>query len=800
MSESPSVNPETPTPQEPPRPRGGRAWWQWVIGIGFILAGAGSYALRWVEKNHPEWLLTIAASETLPLKLPPDTKTVETVPVSPGSLEGMNVLLITMDTTRADRLGYYGNGDIETPAMDALATGGVFFSRAITTSPTTLPSHSSILTGLFPFHHGARMNGQTRLAPEHETMAEILGAKGYKTAAYVSAFVLAKEFGTAQGFEVYDDETERFDDAPIHREAERRGDITTDRALEWLKGNAKDKFFLWVHYYDAHAPYELKPGFEKRYEDNAYHGEIAFIDSQVRRLTDFLKSSGTREKTLIVLVGDHGEGLGQHREWAHGILLYDPTMHVPFLLNCPGKIPANLHIAKEVCVVDVLPTVLSMLGIASPAAVEGTNLCTEWDEARPIYGETAEGFNQYGLAPLLSVRSNRIKYIYAPVPELYNLASDPDEDNDLAPASADTAKKMYRQLQKFFGVDLDKASSVANIVQLSGEDAEKLAALGYVGSGLSVEPGSGPLPNPKDVMPIINELELAMDIRTIEERSVAIQKMEALAEKHPEVYAIHHKLADLYYRENQFFMAQAAVQRALDVHPDVTMNLVLLARTHMNLKETEKAIAAYRRAIDSASKKGAIISELGRYLLVSGRVEEAIRELQAAFELMPNDWDTVEPMVDAMQRSGRAKEAEGMLRARLGTSPDFVSVRAALAGLLADTGAKAEALTILEAGLALNPQQPELTNALVEIVIDPTHGEPGRVIEAVARMERVCTELTEPDARYLYTLSMAYMRQGKAEQAVAVARQALEVARKTGRSRLATKIERELQLLQNASP
>ena len=789
-----------PAPQQGPKPaRGGRAWWQWVIGIGFILAGAGSYALRWVERNHPEWLLSVSATSTIPLKLPAGTKTVETIPVAPGSMDGLNVLLITLDTTRADRLGYYGNADIETPAMDELATGGVFFSRAITTSPTTLPSHSSILTGLYPFHHGARMNGQTRLAPEHVTMAELLGAKGYKTAAYVSAFVLAKEFGTAQGFSVYDDETVRFDDAPVHREAERRGDVTTDRALEWLRGNAKDKFFLWVHYYDAHAPYELKPGFETRYEGNPYDGEIAFIDSQIRRLTDFLNSAGLREKTLIILVGDHGEGLGQHREWAHGILLYEPTMHVPLLLNCPGRIPPNLHIDKEVCVVDVLPTALSMLGVESPAVVEGTNLCAAWDEARPIYGETAEGFNQYGLAPLLSVRSSRLKYIYAPVPELYNLSSDPDEETDLTSAEAQTAKKMYRELQKFFGVDLDKASSVANTVQLAGEDAEKLAALGYVGSGLSVEPGSGPLPNPKDLMPIINELELAMDIRTNEERSDAIRKMEVLADEHPDVYAIHHKLADLYYRENQFYMAQATVLKALDVHPNVTMNLLLLARTHMNLKEAEKAIAAYRRAIDSAAKKGAIISELGRFLLVNGRVDEAIRELQAAFELMPNDWDTVEPMVDAMQRTGRADEARQLLQAKLDANPELIGVRAALAGLLAGTGAKSEALALLESGLAVDPRQPDLSNALAQILIDPVYGEPSRVNEAVARMERVCAEMTEVDPRFLYTLSMAYMRQGKPEQAITVARQALDAARKVGRTRLASKIERDLQMLQTSS-
>jgi len=785
--------------QDSPRPRrGGRAWWQWVIGIGFILAAAGSYAIRWVEKNHPEWMLAMSAEETVPLRLPAGTQTVDTVPVSAAALKDLNVLLITMDTTRGDRLGYYGNSAVKTPALDELATGGVIFSRAITTSPTTLPSHSSILTGLYPFHHGARMNGQTRLSPEHETMAEILGAHGYQTAAYVSAFVLAKGFGVAQGFTTYDDETERFDDAPIHREAERRGDITTDLALGWLKAHQSGKFFLWVHYYDAHAPYELKPGFEEKYVDNPYHGEIAFIDSQVRRLTDHLKASALQEKTLIVVVGDHGEGRGQHREWTHGLLLYEPTMHVPMLMNCPGKIPPKLHVGREVCIVDVLPTLAFMLGVPAPAAVEGVNLCSNWDAGRPIYGETAEGFNQYGLAPLLSVRVDGKKYVYAPIPELYDLRSDEDEANDIAQTDPQAAAKLHAQLQAYFGVDLDKASSVQGTVQLAGEDAEKLAALGYVGSGLTSSSGSGPMPNPKDIMPLINELEVAMDIKSIEDRPIAIARLEALAAEHPDFYAAHHKLADLYYREGQYFLAQSSLERALAIHPDVTMNLVTLARCHMNMKDTEQAVAVYRRAIESTSSKAAIIAELGRLLLVSGRTEEAIRELRAAFELMPADIETVEPLVEAMQRVGHGLEATVLMRQKLDERPELIAVRAALAGLLAKDGKLPEALSLLEAGLVANPDHPDLTNALVQILIDPAHGDASRVGEAVARMERVCSEMKEVDPRYLYTLAEAYVRQGRPTEAIDTARTALEAAQKAGRTRLASKIERDLAKLESA--
>lgn len=782
MADTPPNN----TPEAPRRSR--RAWWQYVIGIGFILAGVGSYVLRWAEKNTPDWYLRLATVDTVPLRLPPGTKTVETVPVERGALSGFNVLLITMDTTRADRLAYYGNDKIETPALDKLAAGGLYFSRALTTAPTTLPSHASILTGLWPFHHGARLNGTTMLTEDKLTIAEILRDRGYATAAMVSAFVLDHTYGVAQGFGVYDDEVTHFDDAPLHREAERRGDLTTDRALEWLKSKQDAPFFLWVHYYDAHGPYEPPGEFAKKYETMRYDGEIAFIDSQIARLSRHLSDAGLREKTLVVVVGDHGEGLGQHREWTHGLMLYDPTMHVPFILNCPGKLPAGLHVAREVSVVDVLPTVLSMLSVDIPVC-DGVDLTKPWPADRSIYGETSEGFNQHGLSPLLCVWNGRYKYIYGPVPELYDISADMDETRDLAAADAQTAEQLKQQLQRLYGKDLAKAMNVESSDHFGSEEREKLAALGYISAGLSSIPKSVQLPDPKSAMKIINRMERILAVQTDAERRDAIAKMEELAQEHPDFYSIYKYLGDLYYREQEYFKAQQVIEKALEIYPDVPSNLLLLARTQYLTGDFEQAVETYKHTATVSSEKFTPLAELGRLLLERRRFAEGVEQLEAAFLLRPNDGPTIEVLVLALQRLGRTDEAIGMLEGRLAQDASLVQARCALAQLRAAQGRTVEAMALVEAGKAQSGDLPDYANVIALILTHPEHGDSARLTEAVSLAERACRETRNENPRFLHTLATAYARAGRTDEAIQAAERAMAIATEAQMPRVANAIK-----------
>ncbi|MBL8851835.1 MAG: sulfatase, partial [Planctomycetaceae bacterium] len=286
-----------------------------------------------------------------------------------------NLLLITLDTTRADRLGCYGYDGAKTPTLDALANSGARFSRAYATAPLTLPSHATMMTGLYTPEHGLRTNGKGRLHSEIPTLAESLQQAGYRTGGFVGAFVLDAEFGLNQGFDEYDadlSQSRRTDD-PLHRE--RPGNAVVDRALAWLGADANEPFFCWVHLYDPHFVYQSHAAeFGDEFEQRPYDGELAFVDQQVQRLTGFLTSNEIAEDTLVIIVGDHGEGLGDHQEMMHGYMLYNSTLHVPWIVSWPGRIPSDVVVDEPVSLVDLMPTTLDCLGVPPPLDMTGQSL------------------------------------------------------------------------------------------------------------------------------------------------------------------------------------------------------------------------------------------------------------------------------------------------------------------------------------------------------------------------------------------------------------------------------------------
>ncbi|MBV8199668.1 MAG: sulfatase, partial [Acidobacteria bacterium] len=283
---------------------------------------------------------------------------------------GANLLLVTLDTVRADHLGCYGYAGAETPALDRLAAAGVRFAHASSPVPLTLPSHTTLLTGLLPPHHGARNNGVRGLSAETPTLATLLAGAGYRTAAFVAAFVLDHRFGLARGFQIYDDEIERPANASWLLEAERPGGQVVDRALAWLERDDPRPFFLWVHLYDAHAPYNPPSPYRERHPDHPYDGAIAFADAQVGRLLAALGQRGLAASTVVAVVADHGESLGEHGELTHGLLLYEPALAVPLLLRAPGLGPRT--VATPVSTVDLAPTLAGLLGRRFPQPPAGT--------------------------------------------------------------------------------------------------------------------------------------------------------------------------------------------------------------------------------------------------------------------------------------------------------------------------------------------------------------------------------------------------------------------------------------------
>jgi choline-sulfatase len=351
----------------------------------------------------------------------------------------LNLLLVTLDTVRSDHLGCYGDAAAETPHLDALARQGVRFARASSPVPLTLPSHTTILTGLLPPHHGTRNNGTAPLAAGIPTLATVLAGAGYRTAAFVAAFVLDHRFGLNRGFAVYDDEIERPADVSWLLEAQRPGDQVVDRALGWLAAADPRPFFLWVHLYDAHAPYNPPSPYRERHPGRPYDGAIAFDDAQVGRLLAALASRGLDDRTVVAIAADHGESLGEHGELTHGLLLYEPVLSVPLLLRAPGL--AARRVDTPVSLVDLAPSLAGLLRQPLPpppgGALDGRDLSAALLAGREpspseLYAETRYP-EVFGWSPLFALRRRELKYIAAPRPELYDLQRDPHETRNLAP-------------------------------------------------------------------------------------------------------------------------------------------------------------------------------------------------------------------------------------------------------------------------------------------------------------------------------------------------------------------------------
>lgn len=425
--------------------------------------------------------------------------------VETGAASGYNVLLVTLDTVRADRLGCYGHESAETPTLDSLIERGVRFDDAVASAPVTLPSHATILTGLSPLSHGVHDNGRYRLAEEHVTLAEVLSSRGYDTAAFIGCFVLDARFGLDQGFDVYDFEVS----SEGHRAEmldfnERSATHVTDAAVRWLdeRAGASDPFFAWVHYFDPHLPYRSPLQRLPRFRVRPYDAEIAFVDGEFRRLLGKLADLGALERTLVVVAGDHGEALGDHGEPTHGMLLYEPTVRVPLIISSPSLFDGSYRVGDRVVgLTDVMPTVEDLLGVTGSAPLDGESMLSSGaDESRAIYVETEMPLSLAGWSPLRGLRTHTHKYVLAPTRELYDLMSDPGESRNIYAAGDAVAGGLESRLTDILS---DSATGDGSDRAMTDEEIERLGSLGYVHSGASR--GEGALPDPKTMMSVYND-------------------------------------------------------------------------------------------------------------------------------------------------------------------------------------------------------------------------------------------------------------------------------------------------------
>lgn len=411
----------------------------------------------------------------------------------------MNVLIITLDTTRADRLSPYGYMDAAMPALERLAREATVFNQAVSVSPLTLPAHTTVFTGLLPPTHGVRDNADRPLAATHTTLAELFRAQGFRTAAFIGSAVLDRERGLAQGFDVYSDVGR--DQRRPGNEPQRAAAQVIDEAAKWLASDGRRRFLLWAHLYDPHHPYDPPEPFRSETRD-AYVGELAFVESQIGRLLRVLDERGLRDHTIVVVVGDHGESLNEHGEEHHGIFLYESVLRVPLMIRMPGI--AARRVPEVVRITDVMPTVLALAGIDAPA-VDGVSLVDLMTGRR--HGLDLEAYaeslypQRFGWSPLYALRDSRYKFIDAPKPELYDLARDPFEERNIVAERSTIAEAMKRRL------DAIAAKTPSEVHQASAapspETRARLTSLGYFAGPKATASTGGKLPDPKDCLPLL---------------------------------------------------------------------------------------------------------------------------------------------------------------------------------------------------------------------------------------------------------------------------------------------------------
>ncbi|HEX5473039.1 MAG TPA: sulfatase-like hydrolase/transferase [Vicinamibacterales bacterium] len=559
----------------------------------------------------------------------------------------LNLVVVTLDTTRADHMGAYGNTAIETPTFDGLAHDGVLFEQAVSAAPLTLPVHSSIFTGKFPPEHGVRDNGGFFLGPEQVTLAEILHANGYRTGGFIAAYVLDSKWGINQGFDTYFDHFDLNETRAISLAAiQRPGNEVVDHALPWIDSVKSQRFFAWVHLYDAHSPYRPPEPFATKYKNHPYNGEIAFADSQVGRVIAELKRLGVYDRTVIMVIGDHGESLGEHGEAAHGFFVYNSTTHVPFAIRTPFSRTHHRVVGDPVRSVDVMPTALDLLGIPPPANISGVSLAPlltgdKTELNLDAYSEAMYPLHHYGWSDLRALRSGRYKVIDAPRPELYDVDRDPGETTNLYTGRQQLADRMITHLR---GMEekFRRVQTAQPVVPMDPDTRQRLAALGYVGSivATSADRRTGRA-DPKDKIAVFNELgkatELIKDVgpdgKPPFDRIFPL--LTGIVREDPEVIDAWFMLGMQSMAKGDLPESVTYFKKTLDLKPDYDLAVFNLAQAYRRMGNDQAALDGLQHYLTLDPNDGYAQYEIGEIWLDRGNTARAQQMFEHALVLDP---------------------------------------------------------------------------------------------------------------------------------------------------------------------
>ena len=675
---------------------------KWIAGA-LVAAVAGTAAWWWLERTRP---------------------------VERLSCRGCNVLLVTIDTLRRDRVGAFGAPAGLTPTLDRLASEGLRFTRAYTSAPLTLPSHASLLTAVSPPRHGVRANGLFRLGPSLPTLATMLQQAGYRTGAFVGAFVLDARFGLDRGFDLYDDRYGEKHAGDDTEGAERRAVDVVKPAAAWISSlQSNPQWFAWVHLFDPHEPYRAPEPYASQHA--AYDAEVAYTDAMVGRLLADIGPAAL-EQTLVVVAADHGESLGEHGERSHGVFAYDVTMRVP-LIVWAGRRLGGQSWDGLTRLIDVTPTILDVVGVAAPSGLEGRSLIAAMASrdtaAPPAYFEAMDANITRNWAPLTGVVSGHDKLIDLPIAELYDVDADPQESSNLFTEQSDRVRTLQSLLRTATAFARDGASSERTA--LSADARQRLQSLGYIASAAA--PGTrlySDKDDPKQLIEPANVLNQSLALFKSGSAPEAIESVRAIIRAHPDFSTAYGVLASMqrdtgnlpeaietldtivrrgvadqsvlvvlaaYLQESGALARSAEVLEAVvAAHPDYADAFNSLGVAYSRMRERERAKAAFQKVLALDPTSATAYENLGVDALMAGDLGTAVQMLTRALELDPALAAAHNALATALLRQGRRAEALEHWRTAVQLNPRLYDALYNLGTVLYTNGQRAEARPFLE--------------------------------------------------------------------------------------------------------
>lgn len=669
----------------------------WLVGAGVAVIGAAALGI-WYFALRPR-------------------------PISIGRDSGLNILLITLDTTRADRLGCYGYARAQTPNLDTVARNGVLFLNAYAPVPLTLPSHCSILTGTLPTYHQVRNNGVYALGAEQVTLAEVLKDKGFRTAALVASFSVDSRFGLGQGFDLYDDNFQ--EGVPFKAlNSERKAEQVFEVFSAWLDKVEAGPFFAWVHFFDPHAPYNPPSPYGENFAERPYDGEVAYMDFMVGAVMNKVRQKGLMDRTLVVIAGDHGEAFGEKGESGHGVFLYEMAVKVPLLLYAEGRIPRQLVIPQRVRLIDIMPTVLDMLAVPAPAAVQGESLLPyvqkKKSEDLECYIETFYPKENFGWSPLLGLISGSWKYIRAPKEELYDLKADPEEQKNALGSKPQAAGEWRARLEQV--VKSSSGSAGGGRRTLTADEEARLRSLGYVDYR---DPAAKGGDDPKDK---VDELRMVQEAEKLD-------------------------------FEGNFQGAADLHQKLLDLHPNVPTGYVNLALAQARQQKFDQAIATLNQGLEKIPGSELLLSRLGYTYLVTGRPDDALATMKQVLDINPGNIEALTATAVILDNQGSKEDARSFFERALAVEPENKFLRLSYASSLTSSGRLNDAISVYAGLLEDYPKDTNIHQAL-----GIAYGQSGDLDRAIAAFKE-STYINPTPAAY-FNLALAYRQKGDIAEAI----------------------------------